>query len=118
MARGAPVRSGSAGVGWTAVACEEHLTGLHLVIMLQLEFLKGEEGARALEGVGRAPGGDHRLDVAVPGVQAAEKVEHLARFRDGLANVTKFVGEALEMGAVLIDAGVCSENGVSCHISI
>jgi len=111
MARGAPVRSGSARVGGTGVAGEERLTGLRLVIVLQLEFLKGEEGARALEGVGRAPGGDHRLDVAVPGVEPAEKVEHLARFRDGLADVTKFVGETLEMGAVLVDAGVALRDG-------
>ena len=105
------MRSGSARVGGTGVAGEERLTGLRLVIVLQLKFLKGEEGARALEGVGRTPGGDHRLDVAVPGVQPAVKVEHLARFRDGLANVTKFVGEALEMGALLVDAGVALRDG-------
>ena len=35
-----------------------------------------------------------------------EKVEHLDRFRDGLADVTKLVGDALECGAVLVNAGV------------
>ena len=85
---------------------EQLLTGLHLVIVLHLEFLEGQEGARALEGVRRALGGDHRLDVAILAVQPTEEVEDLARLRDGLSDVAQAISEELEAGAVVRDAEV------------
>ena len=97
---------------------EQLLTGLHLVIMLHLEFLEGQEGARALEGVRRALGDDHRLDVAILGIQPAEKVEHLARLRDGLPNVTELVGEALEGGAVLVNGGIALHDGAQFGLEV
>ena len=97
---------------------EQLLTSLHFVIVLHLEFLEGQEGARVLEGVRRALGGDHRLDVAILGIQPAEKVEHSARLRDGLPNVTELVGEALEGGAVLINGGVALHDGAQFGLEV
>jgi hypothetical protein len=53
---------------------------------------------------------DDGLDVAVARVQAAEQVEHLTGLGDGVPNVAQVVGEALELGAVLVDAQVALLN--------
>ena len=84
----------------------ESLIGLGVGVVLGAEFLKDEEGASALEGVRRVFGGDHRLDIAVAGVEAMEKVEDLARLGDEVANVTQLVSKSLELGAVVVDGHV------------
>ena len=63
---------GAAGV--VAVGRGEGLPSLGVGVVLEAELLKDEEAAGALEGVRRELGGDHWLDVAVPGVEAAEKI--------------------------------------------
>ena len=91
---------GAAGV--VAVGRGEGLPSLGVGVVLEAELLKDEEAAGALEGVRRELGGDHRLDVAVPGVEAAEKIQHLARLGDGVADVTQLVGDALQLGTVVV----------------
>jgi hypothetical protein len=53
----------------------EGLSSLGIGVVLEAELLEDEEGASALE--------LHRLDVAVPGVEAAKEVEHLTWLGDG-----------------------------------
>ena len=64
-----------------------------------------------MEGVRRVLGSDHRLDVAVARVEATEVVEDLARFGDRMADVLQLVGEALELGAVVVDGHVALLHG-------
>ena len=54
----------------------------------------------------RGLGGDHRFDVEVPGIEAAEKIKHLTGLRDGVADVTQLIGESLQLGAVVVDRHV------------
>jgi hypothetical protein len=44
--------------------------------------------------------------MAIARVKAMEQVEDLARFGDGVADGTKLIVEALQLGAVLIDGHV------------
>ena len=69
-------------------------------------------------GAGAWIGGDHQLDVAVLGIEPAEEIKHLARFRDGLSNVAELVGNALEGGAVLVNAGVALRDGVQLGLEV
>ena len=101
MAGGAALRSGS---GRTAVAGEERLTGLRLVVLVQLQLFEEEVGARTHEGV--RLGGEHRLDMAKFLVQAAKQIQHLAGLGDGVADVAQAIGELLQLGAVVRDAEV------------
>jgi hypothetical protein len=73
---------------------------------LGAEFLQDEEGARANEGVRWELGGDDQLDVTVTRVEATKEIQHLARLGDEVADVTKLIGEALELGAVVVDREV------------
>lgn len=98
-------RFGAAAVsGGRAVISGECLPGLNLVVMRELDFFEEQVGVGAHEGV--VLGGDHRLDVMVLPVEAAEEIEYLIRLRDGLADVPQTVGELLEVGAVVGDAEV------------
>jgi hypothetical protein len=47
-------------------------------------------------------GGDHQLDVAVPGIEVAEEVEHLTWLGDGVADVAQLIGDPLQLGAVVV----------------
>jgi hypothetical protein len=44
--------------------------------------------------------------MAVPRTEAAEEVENLTGLGDGMADVAQIIGEALELGAVVVDAQV------------
>ena len=61
-------------------------------------------------------GGEHRLDVAVLGVQSAEEVQHLAGFGDGMTNVAQFVGELLQLGAVGVDAEIALDDAAEVSL--
>lgn len=61
---------------------------------------------RTSEGVWWRLGFDDRLYRSILGAEATEKVEYLTRLGDGVADVTKLVGEALEFGAVVVDGQV------------
>ena len=65
----------------------EGLASFGVGIVLSAELLEDEEGAGALEGVRWVLGRDHRLDLVVLGIEAAEEVEHLTRLGDGMADV-------------------------------
>lgn len=52
---------------------------------------------RTHEGVQRKFGCDDWLDVAVAGVEAAKKFQHLTWLRDRLANVMERIGEPLQL---------------------
>ena len=69
----------------------EGLASFGVGVVLSAELLEDEEGAGALEGVRRVLGRDHRLDVAVSGIEAAEEIEHLTRLEDGMADVTQLI---------------------------
>jgi hypothetical protein len=56
--------------------------------------------------VGRGFALDDRLDVFVLGIEAAKEVEDLAGLGDGVADVAEIVGEALELGAVIVNTQV------------
>jgi len=92
------------GVGGAAAVvtmrCSKGLTGLGVGVMLKAELLKDEEGAGTLEGVRRELGGDDGLDVAVPRIEAAKEVQHLARLGDRVADAAQLIGDALQLGAV------------------
>ena len=103
--------AGGEGVGRVTVRRGEGLAGLSVRIVLSAHFLKNEERAGTLEGVRRVLGSDHRLDVAVARVEAMEEVEDLARFGDRMADVPQLVGEALELGAVVVDGHVALLHG-------
>jgi hypothetical protein len=51
----------------------------------------------------RSDGGD---GMAVLRVEVAKQIQHLTWFEDGLANITKVVGERLELGAVVDDGEI------------
>ena len=82
------------------------LTRRDLVIMLVAEFLQEKEGASGGEGVRRRLGRDDGLEMAIARIQPAQKIEHLARLGDGVAEVAEDVGEVLELAAVVVDAHV------------
>jgi hypothetical protein len=71
-ARGTAVAGRSTGISGATVAVEKHLTGLRLVILVQLRLFQEHVGAHTHEGMGF--GSEHRLDMAKLLVQAAEKV--------------------------------------------
>jgi hypothetical protein len=102
--------------GAVTVAGGESLAGLDGGVVLEAELLEDEEGAGALEVVRRELGGDHRLDVAVPGVEAAEEVEHLARLGDGVSDVTEAVGDALQLGAVVVHRQIALLEGAQLRL--
>ena len=92
VAGGTALRGGSGG---TAVGGEERLTGLRLVVLVQLQLFEEEVGARTHEGVHL--GGKHRLDMAKLLVQAAKQIQHLAGLGDGVADIAQAVGELLQL---------------------
>lgn len=98
-------------VGAVTVCDGESLSSLGVGVMLEAEFLEDEEGAGALEGVRRVLGSDHRLDVTVPRVEAAEKVQHLAWFGDRMADVAELTGEAFQLGVVVVDRHIALLQG-------
>jgi hypothetical protein len=82
------------------------MAGLRLGVVFVAGFLEQQVGPRTHEGVWRIFSLDDRLDMAIPRMQTAEEVEDLARLGDGVANITQIVGEAFELGVVLVDAHV------------
>ena len=51
-------------------------------------------------------GSDHRLEMTVARAETSEQVENLAQLEDGVADVAKLIGEAFELGAVVVDGYV------------
>jgi hypothetical protein len=58
------------------------------------------------EGVGRGSGFDYWLEVAILRIQPAEEVEDLTGFRNRMTDVAELVGDALELGAGVMDGEV------------
>jgi hypothetical protein len=82
--------------------------------VLKLDLLEEQVGAGTHEDV--RLGGEHRLDVAVLGVQSAEEVQHLAGLGDGMTNVAQFVGELLQLGAVGVDAEIALDDAAEVSL--
>jgi hypothetical protein len=66
-------------------------------------FLQEQVRHGASEGVGWGFGFDDGFEVAVGGVEATKMIEHLARLRDGMADVAELIREGLELDAVVMD---------------
>jgi hypothetical protein len=58
------------------------------------------------------------LNMAVPRTEAAEEVENLTGLGDGMADVTQIVGEALELGAVVVDAQVALLDAAELRLEV
>ena len=61
---------------------------------------------------------DHWLDVAKLGVEAAKKIEHLARLGDGVVDVAQLVGDPFEFGAVVVDGQVALHHGTQLDLEV
>ena len=96
----------------------ECLPSFSVGVMLKAEFFEKEEGAGALEGVRRVLGGDDRLDVPKTRAEAAEEVQHHAWFRDRMADVAQLIGEAFELGAIVIDGHVTLHQGTQFGLQL
>lgn len=44
-----------------------------------------------------------RFDVEIARIKTSEEIQHLAWLSDGVADVAELIGEAFELGAVLVD---------------
>jgi hypothetical protein len=98
--------------------CVERLARLLLGLVLVAELLEQQVRARAGKCVGRELGLDGGLQMAVPGIEAAQEVEHLTGLRDGEADVAKPVGKGLEAGTVVVDAHLALLEGAKFGLQV
>jgi len=54
--------------------------------------------------------------MAIPGTEAAEKIENLVGFRDGVADVSQLISKAIELGAVILDGEVALLNAAKLSL--
>ena len=48
-------------------------------------------------------GGDVPLNITVTRVETSEEIQHLAQLEDGVTDVVELIGEAVELGVVVVD---------------
>lgn len=111
-------RIGGGSAGPVTVSGSKGLPGFDVGVTLGIEFLQDEERVRTHEGVRRKFGGDDWLDVAVAGVEAAKKVQHMTSLGDRLANVMERIGEPLQLCTVVVDRQVALLRGAQFSFEV